>query len=97
MAARVLTSCGGLSQLSTEKMISLKGRLVVLLPDVGCYDIWTKRAEELRSQLNLTIDVSDFMERKAKALNLKQNDDIVDYLEYFIQHSKTNYEQSNNN
>jgi len=80
----VVLSCGGLSQLSTEKMAALKGRIVVLLPDVGCFDIWQKRSEELYKQLRLDIYVSDFMERKAKELSLKRNDDIVDYLEYFL-------------
>jgi len=92
----VVLSCGGLSQLSTDKMSALKGRQVVLLPDVGCYEIWGKRGDELRKSLGLNIIVSDFMERKAKELNLKKNDDIVDYLEYFLTKILIKYEQSNN-
>jgi hypothetical protein len=91
----IVLSCGGLSQLSIEKMKILKGREVVLLPDVGCYDKWKIRAGELQKALGLNIRVSNYMEQMAKLFNLKPNDDIVDYFELLQQKLTTFYEQTN--
>lgn len=85
---------GGATQLKTEKCEILKGRSIVLYPDLGIekrtnksyFEMWTNRAEELKQDLNLEIRVSDILEKfvatlpdDEKAEHIKNGFDIADY------------------
>ena len=69
---------GGKDGLQTSKMQSLKGRKVILFPDLDGFELWTQRAQELAPMLD--IRVSDLLERKATAKEREGKLDIADYL-----------------
>ncbi|MBP7679066.1 MAG: hypothetical protein KA096_01420 [Bacteroidales bacterium] len=69
---------GGLNNLKAEICELLKGRSVILFPDLNCFDKWNKKAEEL-SHITKFI-VSDFLERNATSDERQKGLDIADYL-----------------
>lgn len=74
----VWLACGGLAGLTTEKMIALKGRKVILFPDVQGFTTWTQKAQDIAPMLD--IKVSDLLERKATENERAGKLDIADYL-----------------
>lgn len=54
----------GLGNLTVERLEPLRGRRIVLWPDVGGYNHWQAKAATL-SKLGFTIQVSDFLEKRA--------------------------------
>jgi hypothetical protein len=69
---------GGLSNLNPEKCSVLKGRIVILFPDLNGFDKWSKKAKELSGLAIFT--VSDLLERKANETEKQQGFDLADYL-----------------
>ena len=69
---------GSLTNLNAEKCSILKGRTVILFPDLNGFDKWSSKAKEL-SQIT-TFIVSDLLERKATIGEKKQGFDLADYL-----------------
>lgn len=70
---------GGLSKLKLiEKCLALKGRNIVLFPDLNGFERWTKEAEDLSSFARIM--VSDILDRHATEENRKQGLDLGDYL-----------------
>jgi hypothetical protein len=69
---------GSLTNLNAEKCSILKGRTVVLFPDLNGFEKWNNKAKELSSITLFT--VSDLLERKATEAEKKQGFDIADYL-----------------
>jgi hypothetical protein len=69
---------GSLSNLTIEKCQVLKGRSIVLFPDINGYERWSLKAKEL-SSIGL-FQVSDLLERNANDLERKQGLDLADYL-----------------
>ncbi|MBK7302576.1 MAG: hypothetical protein IPI90_04835 [Saprospiraceae bacterium] len=69
---------GSLSNLNAEKCSILKGRTVILFPDLNGFDKWSSKAKEL-SHLEI-FTVSDLLERKATEAEKKQGFDLADYL-----------------
>ena len=59
----------------------LKGRTVILFPDLNAFDKWSNKAKEL-SQLAI-FTVSDLLERKATEAEREQGLDLADYLTRF--------------
>lgn len=72
---------GGLNNLKTDKCKSLKGRNVVLFPDLGGFDKWQIKAEELKAICNVRI--SDLLEKNATDEARKKGFDLADYLLQF--------------
>ncbi len=68
---------GGLGNMNPELFEPLKGRDLVLFPDLGAYDHWTEKASLLKG-LGNTI-VSDFLERNAPAADKSKGYDLADY------------------
>jgi len=74
----IWVAVGSLTNLNAEKCSILKGRTVILFPDLNGFDKWSNKAKELS---HLTIfSVSDLLERKATETEKKQGFDLADYL-----------------
>jgi hypothetical protein len=78
LPAFIWVAVGSLSNLNAEKCSILKGRTVILFPDLKAFDKWNRKAKEL-SHL-ATFAVSDLLERKANEAEKKQGFDLADYL-----------------
>jgi hypothetical protein len=71
-------AAGSLTNLNTEKCTVLKGRKVILFPDLNAFEKWSNKAKEL-SILSKFI-VSDLLENKASDSDRKHGFDLADYL-----------------
>jgi hypothetical protein len=71
-------ACGGSVGLSDDKCKCLKGRSVVLFPDVGVFGKWSEKAERLRDFF--TVTVSDLLEKDATDNERADGLDLADYL-----------------
>lgn len=69
---------GSLNNLSADKCTVLKGRSVILFPDLNAFDKWTSKAKEL-PQLG-SLFVSNLLEINASAEEKMNGWDIADYL-----------------
>lgn len=58
----------------------LEGRKVILFPDLGCYELWKKRADDLNDKIKYTIYVSDLLEKNATEDQKKSGLDLADFL-----------------
>jgi len=72
---------GGLQMLSTERFKPLAGRQVVLFPDGDGYEIWARKALELKRKYPSTrITVSDLIETHCTPQELSNGIDFCDLL-----------------
>jgi hypothetical protein len=72
------------SSLSFEKCRVLKGRKVVLFPDLNAFNDWSTKSQELNTKLFGTqFVVSDLLEKNANENDKKQGLDLADYLTQF--------------
>jgi len=69
---------GGIHNLSRDKSKVLKGRNVILFPDVGGYDLWNDKIPKLTSLA--TFKTSSLLEKNATEQERKDGLDIADYL-----------------
>lgn len=69
---------GSLSNLTQEKCNVLKGRKVVLFPDLNAFEKWCIKAIELKNITNF--QVSNLLETKATVQDKIQGLDLADYL-----------------
>lgn len=72
---------GSISNLTIEKCRILKGRYVVLFPDIKGYQKWHHKASELSAITKIV--TSDFLEQKATFEEQNQGLDLADYLVRF--------------
>ncbi len=70
--------CGSVNNLNSEKTKVLKGRNVILFPDLGCLDLWNSKIPKLTKLA--TFRISTLLERKAIEYERQQGFDIADYL-----------------
>lgn len=84
----VWLATGGMYSLNIEKCKVLKGRKVVLFPDLGKgFEVWSKKAKEIRHELHLNIKVSEFLEKLITDENEKSNgSDLEDF--YLIKNNE---------
>ncbi len=87
---------GGATQLKTAKCEILKGKNIVLYPDLGKFEEWTAKANELKNVLGLAIRVSDMLENYVSTLpeiekdeHIKSGFDIADYAIKFDWYAET--------
>lgn len=71
-------AAGGKDGLNAEKCSVLKGRTVILFPDLDGFEKWSSKAKELSHIAKFT--VSTLLERKATEAAREQQYDIADYL-----------------
>ena len=69
---------GGIHNLSRDKSKVLKGRNVILFPDVGGYNLWNDKIPKLTSLA--TFKTSTLLEKNATEKERKDGLDIADYL-----------------
>lgn len=69
---------GSLTNLTADKCSVLKGRTVILYPDLKCFEKWSKKAKDL-SHLT-SFQVSDLLESKASESDREHGLDLADYL-----------------
>lgn len=77
----IWVAVGGLSNLNIEKFKILKGRTVILFPDIKGFDAWNKKAKELGPQMPGTrFEISDLLETSGSETERDHGFDIADYL-----------------
>lgn len=69
---------GGLNNLSKSRFEPLRGRKVVLYPDLGAFDKWSEKTKELKSICSISI--SDLLEQVATEKERDGGFDVADYL-----------------
>jgi hypothetical protein len=74
----IWVAVGSLTNLNADKCSILKGRTVILWPDLNGFDKWSSKAKELSHLATFT--VSNLLERKATEAERKQGFDLADYL-----------------
>ncbi|MDP2174626.1 MAG: DUF6371 domain-containing protein [Bacteroidota bacterium] len=72
-------ACGSANGLNIEKCKVLKGRKVVLFPDVSQYKYWKLKADEIHQALGLNISVDDFLEKRVPEAFKKDFSDLADF------------------
>lgn len=75
---QIWLATGGKSQLSIDKMMVLKGRRVIMFPDVDGYDEWSKRATQFT--FCKTIVISNLLEEHATPQQRIDKIDIADWI-----------------
>lgn len=74
-------ACGSKNGVSVDKLQSLKGRKVVLYPDLNGYSDWSRKAKEAEALLTGTsIRVSDLLEKNATDAERNEGLDLADFL-----------------
>ena len=80
MPGYVWLATGGKQNLKTEKCECLKGRNVILFPDLGAFDVWKEKGETIARRVGFTLSVSDTLERIATVEDRRDGLDIADYM-----------------
>ena len=80
MPGCIWLATGGKCNLKAEKCECLKGRNVILFPDLGAFDVWKEKGEAIARRVGFTLSVSDTLERIATPEDRGNGLDIADYL-----------------
>lgn len=70
---------GGKSNMSMEKLAVLRGKQVIMFPDIDAYDYWREKAEEMR-KAGVNVVVSDLLEKSASDTDRANKIDLADLL-----------------
>ncbi len=73
-------AAGNLNGLNVEKSRVLQNKNVVLYPDAGCYERWTKKSMQIKSEVLCNIKTSNLIENHATTDQTKDGYDIADYI-----------------
>jgi len=81
---------GGLSNLKTETVSYLKGRSVMVLPDLDAYESWKDKINILNQEIEgLNLHLSDAMFKICTEEDTRQKKDIADLIIQLMQYRKT--------
>lgn len=73
-------AAGNLNGLNIEKSKVFENRNIVLYPDAGCYEKWSKKMTEIRKQIPCQIAISELIEYHATPQQIEADYDIADYI-----------------
>ena len=73
-------AAGNLNGLNMEKSKVLRDKHVILFPDAGCYQRWTKKSMQIKSEVFCKIETSHLIENHATADQTTDGYDIADYI-----------------
>ena len=73
-------AAGNLNGLKVEKSRVLQNKNVVLYPDAGCYERWTKKSMQIKSDVLCNIKTSNLIENHATSDQTDEGYDIADYI-----------------
>ncbi|MFZ4725093.1 MAG: DUF6371 domain-containing protein [Paludibacter sp.] len=86
----IITSCilpdmlwlaaGNIHGLSIKKCKVLKNRNVILYPDLGAYEKWSLKVEEIQKQNYCKVSISTLLEDEASEIDRENGLDIADYM-----------------
>ena len=82
-------AAGNLNGLSIEKCQALKGREVMLYPDLGAFEKWSLKAVEIHEKCNCKVTVSTLLEDEATDSDRTNGLDIADYIISELKTKKT--------
>lgn len=85
---QVWLATGGIGNLSIEKCQVLKGRNVILYPDLNAYNKWLDKAIEIEKQCGCNISVSTLLEDIATPEAKVQGLDVADYMIYQLKNKR---------
>jgi len=74
----IWVAVGGIANLNVQRCSILKGRTVILFPDLNGFEKWSNKVNELSHYAAFI--VSDFLELKASQADRKNGFDLADYL-----------------
>ena len=74
---------GGKSQLSIDKLKVLKGRTVIMFPDVDGYEYWKNKAKDVEA-IGCKVVVSDLLENNATNEDRANKIDLADWLVRYL-------------
>ncbi len=87
-------AAGNLNGLNIEKSKVFENRDIVLYPDAGCYEKWSRKMLEIRKQIPCQIAISELIEYHATLQQKEAGYDIADYIIQQLKANKT-YSQQN--
>ena len=95
ISAAVLTDCiwlatGGLNNLTVDKCEILRGRTVILYPDLNACDKWNEIAARIRSSIKVDISVSTLLEDIATPEAKAQGLDVADFMIFHLRNNNSN-------
>jgi len=73
-------AAGNLNGLSVSKSEVLKDKYVMLYPDAGCIDKWTRKMKDISSKIPAKVTVSELIEKHATTKQLEYGYDLADYI-----------------
>jgi len=77
---QIWLAAGNINGISVDKCQILKGRTVILYPDLNAFCKWTDKAKEIQKQCDCIISISDLLEKEATPYAKAQGLDIADFL-----------------
>lgn len=80
MPEYVWLATGGKQNLKSDKCACLKGRDVIVCPDLGAFDLWSEKMREIANKCGFDARLSDFLENIASDKEKHEGYDIADYL-----------------
>lgn len=79
MPDEIWLATGGINMFNETVCRVLKGRKVIIFPDLGATQIWKEKSETISKQVGCTMIVSEILERLANKEQREQGLDIADY------------------
>ncbi len=90
-------AAGNLNGLNIEKSKVFENRDIVLYPDAGCYEKWSRKMLEIRKQIPCRIVISELIEYHATSQQVEAGYDIADYIIQQLKANKTYSQQTPRN